>query len=52
MRHEKHTQSSSIPEALALPNNAAAADPITGALISFYTIIILATKTFTALLFI
>ena len=25
MRHEKHTQSSSIPEALALPNNAAAA---------------------------
>lgn len=28
MRHEKHTQSSSIPEALALPNNAAAgADP-------------------------
>lgn len=29
MRHEKHTQSSSIPEALALPNNAAAAvDPM------------------------
>lgn len=26
MRHEKHTQSSSIPEALTLPNNAAAAD--------------------------
>lgn len=25
MRHEKHTQSSSIPEALALPHNAAAA---------------------------
>lgn len=28
MRHEKHTQSSSIPEAFAPPNNAAAADPI------------------------
>lgn len=28
MRHEKHTQSSSIPEALALPNNAVAADPL------------------------
>lgn len=28
MRHEKHTQSFSIPEALALPNNAAAAAAI------------------------
>lgn len=29
MRHEKHTQSSSIPQALVLPNNAvAAADPM------------------------
>lgn len=26
MRHEKHTQSFRIPEALALPSNAAAAD--------------------------
>lgn len=28
MRHEKHTQSSSFPEALALPIDAAAADHI------------------------
>lgn len=28
MRHEKHTQSSSIPQALVLPNNAVAADPM------------------------
>lgn len=39
MRHEKHTQSSSIPEALTLPNNAAAAEPTPA-------------KTFTTLLYI
>lgn len=48
MRHEKHTQSSRIPEAFALPGNTAAADLMHRRALIFYKLLFTAVQTITA----